>query len=368
MSALDEGDRSALLDEQYELKDAQARWGMVAVALSTAGTLIKPALFAAPIGVAGIAIGALKRKEYALDRALADPPRFDFETGTRAKRRRYVPGSLGSDRLSVSADNAAIATLRASAYLEAAVRADERAQGARLRDRDDLASWHLEEHEVLMVRARQASAEMADALDSLGVIWVAAVYEAGAAEVAVPVVRRAERVPEEALDAMHRAGMVTTDLDLSFVTPAGVSPRAEVLVFADVAFETAESSRRLARSARRVARRPIELPSTTRLMIPPVATEAYVAGRRAGERGRFAESRQMLARAADLGSPDAMFELAALSREQGDSAGARRWLDMAAARAEPVVRFESERLLAPPLDLPELPPPPRQLDKGDDAD
>lgn len=93
MASLPEEDKPSLLDEQKSLKDAQATWGGTLGVLSAlVGVALSPAAAAAPIAIGSVLVAVLKRKQNAVDGILADPPRFDYETATRAHRQRYVLG------------------------------------------------------------------------------------------------------------------------------------------------------------------------------------------------------------------------------------------------------------------------------------
>jgi hypothetical protein len=369
MSALREEDEPALLDEQQALKVAQSSWLGVMGVLSGLSTTVDPQLLALPIGVGSVAIAVLKRKQYAVERVLADPPRHDYTTETRARRRRYVPGAFGEDRLGLAIDQAAIATLRATAYMDAAVRADERSQGARGDGADERAEWQLSQAHWLMDNAKARSAEMASALDVLSMAWTAHAADSRLGEVLVPDVAPGRELPSRAHDTLRRVGLVVDDLDLSADPSAaaehyaaGIRPRT----FLDSAIESAQSTRALAGRAEQVAGRPGGLGSLAeRRGLPVSIAEDYRRGLSAREAGDLAEAQQYMLRAAEGGSADAMFELGAIAGSRGDQQEARRWLDMAAERNPPQLKIVFESLEGPPAS-PRLPMPQELGDGPDD--
>lgn len=97
MGALAEEDRPRLEHERYSLKKAQVTWGGTLGVLSAGGMAFGPQVAALPVAVGSVCLAVLRRKEIAVEMALNDPPRSDWEIATRARRRRYVPGALGED-------------------------------------------------------------------------------------------------------------------------------------------------------------------------------------------------------------------------------------------------------------------------------
>lgn len=170
-----------------------------------------------------ISLTVLRRKQNAVERILADPPRFDYETSTRARRRRYIPGALGDDRLADATDQAALATLRAAAYLEASVRADKRSQGARIAGRANLVNWHLEEAHQLLEAGRKWSGQMAVALNVLAVTWAAFAVDSDLDGTPLPVEIPEGGLPLQGLESLARTGLVVNDLDLSIGGTGGNS-------------------------------------------------------------------------------------------------------------------------------------------------
>lgn len=359
MGGLAAEDRPRLEREQYSLKEAQVTWGGTLGVLSAAGMAFGPQIAALPFAVGSICIAVLKRKELAVEMALNDPPRSDWGTATRAHRRRYVPGALGDDRLAVATDQAAIATLRATAYLEASVRAEERAQGARLAGRSDFVAQQLEQASKLFELAMSWSGEMAASLNTLAVSWAAYVVDSELDGRPLPAITADIVLPSAGNEAFRRTRLVTADLRLEIGRPedvqlvAGGPGRNTV---GDVAIESAESTRQLSRSAGEVAMGRRALPRRIAVepdLIIPTSTNLLL---EAGDRER---TRRRLIQAAERGSPDAMFNLGALARADGDRAEARAWFNRAAATAAPVsprhYRLEvkradddSQRLLSPP--------------------
>ncbi len=243
-----------LLDEQQSLKDAQATWGGTVGVLSI-GLAFNPLVVALPLAVGAISIAVLKRKQNAVERILADPPRFDYETSTRARRRRYISGVLGDDQLAVAIDQAALATLRAAAYLEASVRADERSQGARVAGRIDLVDWHLEEARHLFEIGKKWSGEMSVSLNVLAVTWAAFAVDSELDDAPLPAEISEGSMPPQALESLGQAGLVVSDLDLSIGRPEEtrvvLAPGRSTV--GDIALDSATTTRALAWSAGKIA-------------------------------------------------------------------------------------------------------------------
>jgi TPR repeat protein len=305
-----------------------------------------------------------------VERALADPPRFDYETSTRSHRRRYVSGALGDDRLAAAIDQAALATLRATAYLEASVRADERSQGARIDGRADLAAWHLAEARQLFEIGREWSGEMAVTLNVLAASWAAFAVDSDLDGVPLPADVLEEDLPPQAREALSRTGLVVGDLDLSIGGPeeARVLRAAGRSTVGAVALDSAVATRALALSAGKAAGDARALPR--RIFDEPGAalvTGDFLQAERARQRGDLIEAHQYLLQAADRGSVSAMFEIGVVAHEMGDIAQAREWLDRAATLAAPLPSVEYKAALK---QLPEgygLLPPPKGIEgPGDD--
>jgi hypothetical protein len=368
VAALREEDVPALLDEQHSLKDAQASWAGTSGVLSSVSYFVDPAFLALPIAVGAIAITMLKRKQNAVERVLADPPRFDYQRATRARRRRYIPGTLGSSPLAAATDQAAIATLRAAAYLEASVRADERSQGARIDGHIDLVDWHFEEAQGLFEVAQEWSGEMALALDMLAISWAAFAVDSPIVGTPAPEQLVVGDLLTEARDAVGRTGLVTRDLDFSVTQAEAARAFAErrASTIGDIAVRSAESTRALARSAdevsegrRRMPRRTFELGRSLQQAkgLPRAMT--------GGDEDADRVERQLLLEAEE-GSPDAMFDLGMAAQRRSDHSKAREWLARAAALSVPpatdlyldeiVGLSEEGRLVVAPERAPELTP------------
>lgn len=360
MGALRDEDKPDLLDEQKSLKDAQAKWGGTTAILSVIGAaIIAPAFIVLPVSVAAISVTVLRLKQNSVERLLADPPRFDYATGTQAHRRRYVPGALGSDPLAIATDQAAIATLRATAYFEAAVRADERSQGARIDGRADLAEWQLAMARNLFERGRKWSGEMAISLDALAVTFAAFAVGSPLDEAPLP-----DAIPEgdlsgQAREALSRVGLAIAGLDLSVGRPeeTRIALGEGRSTVGQVALESAIATRDLARSANEVAAGERALPRGTMRELESPLRE----GHQRSAIARFdPEDRERLLPAAERGSVDAMFQLGALAHEGGDREEARRWLGRAAELSAPreprsymleVKKWDEQQLPASPKEL-----------------
>jgi hypothetical protein len=330
VSHLPEDEKPGLLDELASLKTAGVTWTGTLAALGELGQMgVSHLIVGPPLIVGTICLTVMRRKRIAVERLLADPPRLDFETGTRARRRRYVAGTLGDDRLAVATDEAAIATLRAAAYFEAAVRADERSQGAAIEGRAELAGQQLGQSRRLLEMGHMWSGEMAVALNAFAQSWAAYAVESELDDLALPEADLPPReLPPEAREALDRTGLVVGDLDLRVGWPAELDRRALVdASTGDLAIEAARTTRTLSWSARRVARGRRALP--VRIgeaeALPPLLLPA----------DDVAEVEQRLLPVAEDGSADAMFELGSLAHDRGDRVEAAKWLERAARASAP---------------------------------
>lgn len=354
MSNLPENEEPGLLDEQASLKTSGITWKGTMAALGGLGQMgVPPFVIGPPLVVGAICWTVVERKRIAVERLLADPPRLDFETGTRARRRRYVAGTLGDDRLAVATDEAAIATLRAAAYFEAAVRADERSQGAALEGQAGLAEWQLGLSRRLLELGQMWSGEMAVALNAFAQSWAAYAVESELDTLALPEADLPPReLPPEAREALDRTGLVVGDLDLTIGWPTELDRQALAgASTGDLAIEAARATRTVSLSTRRVAGGRRALPERTGEdealpSLLPSPDDVAVVERR-------------LLPAAEGGSADAMFELGSLAHDRGDRAEAREWLERAARASAPRPRGvflaearewteRAERELSPP--------------------
>lgn len=167
MPQLRDEDKPTLLDEQMSLRKAQVGWAAV-----LAGTApFTSHVMHLPSALCGVMIALLKRQEIAVDRALTDPARNDFETSTRSRPRRYFTGHLGRSPLAVAVDEAAEAILRTASHFEAMVRADERALGARARGAGTTEAQRRGEAERFVAKARLSQADMAARVAFVGRWW-----------------------------------------------------------------------------------------------------------------------------------------------------------------------------------------------------
>lgn len=358
MSHLPESEEPGLLDEQASLKIAGVTWKGTMAALGGLGEMGVPHFILGPSLIVGaICWTVVERKRVAVERLLADPPRLDFETGTRARRRRYVAGTLGDDRLAVATDEAAIATLRAAAYFEAAVRADERSQGAALEGRAELAEWQLGQSRRLLEMGQMWSGEMAVALNAFAQSWAAYAVESELDTLALPEADLPPReLPPETRAALDRTGLVVGDLDLGIGWPTELDRQALIgTSTGDLAIEAARTTRTVSRSTRRVAGGRRALPERTGEdeALPPLLPAADgVAG-----------VEQRLLPAAERGSADAMFELGSLAHNRGDRGDAREWFERAARASAPRPRsvFLAESREWKERTERELPPPSEEM-------
>lgn len=107
------------------------------VAVLAAGT----APFTVPVGlVAAVFAYSFRKRKAACDAIIDDPPRQDFHAATRPQRGWFKPEALAGQLTEVQIELAR-ELAEGDALLRAAVRADERAQGAVIAGRFDLAEW-----------------------------------------------------------------------------------------------------------------------------------------------------------------------------------------------------------------------------------
>lgn len=153
MGSTDPAVRQPLLDEQLEWQKANVVYGAAAKLWAGVGTTVGGA--GAALGVTqAIAAGAgsfipvavltliavrARYRDVTIEHRLNDPPRLDFETSTHPRRRSFRPEALGDTPLERAAKPFLMAALMADARMEASVRAEERALGARESGRPDLA-------------------------------------------------------------------------------------------------------------------------------------------------------------------------------------------------------------------------------------
>jgi TPR repeat protein len=348
--SLSDEEKPALLDEQQRLKNLRVTWtawlaafGYIAAEVTTAPTLIGPL-----VGVSIVSRVVIERQLNANERALADPPRDDFQTRTKAHRRRYRAGFLGDSSLSRAADGSAIAALQVVSYREAAVRADERAQGAALAGRDDLEQSHMVEAMRLMERSRSCERLLAATLDVLGMAWADAIAsEPQLRDREVPPSGGTVNVPPQAWEALQSTGLVTTDLEVdkiamppNLMVEVGAVPKSLL----GLAVATAQSTHALALAAARVATRSEDLHVQLAVLAGSrrMMSEQYERALQAWDAGDQDNAVALMRSAAEAGSPDAMFELGALAEDQGDNQAAQRWLRMATEHNVPQVPQEHD--------------------------
>jgi hypothetical protein len=326
MPFTDPREKPALLQERMEIQNCQADWLGVIAATSAMAAVINPLLATLPPALASVFVISLKRQENGIARVLDDPPRQDYTTETRARSRRYLTGQFGDSDLAIATDAAVISTLRVTAYLEAAVRADERAQGAELAGDETSFRLRTEEALVFRERARAADADRVVWLDALSVTWAdwASGVEAGEAR-DLEVEDQGHVAFQGILASGRMAGMVISDL--YFANPEdqreAVPPR--------IVLQAVGSTRKLARSAEAFfadARTPLASRFATRQR-EPALPEGYQRGLMARERGELQAAEAWFREAASAGSGDAMFELGSLAIQMDKPLKAREWFGRA---------------------------------------
>jgi hypothetical protein len=237
--------------------------------------------------------------------------------------------------LAVATDAAVVATLRVAAYLEASVRADERAQGAEAAREEGVARTRLEEAFIFRERARAAEADRAIWLDALSVTWADWATAPGVFE--PPVAREPARLDIRPLyrAAASRAGMVISKLSLPQPEPAEARQGPTAIL------EAVSSAKKLARSSEVFFR---DAPSTlagdfVARRREPALPEGYQQGVIAREEGDLERAESLLIGAANAGSTDAMYELGSIAMLREDLTGARKWF----RRAMDLTRAELRR-------------------------
>jgi hypothetical protein len=356
---LPDADKPPLLDERAGIKKTRGWWAGLAAATAP----VSLHTFGIPSAVCGVMIAVLEIQLAGVERALDDPASDDVYTTTRARPRRYRPGALGDDPIARATDAAAVAVLRYAGHLEAVVRADERAQGARLRGLRKVETERLLEAERLLEQTRSAVLDAAQALDTLSIRWATVLGRpelyAGASDVrTVAAVQRAlmelaSRPPPE---------LAGTGLDLEGLRHVEISEYALMTNVEDGVVGSAESSWTLARTMaatpdRISGARPIDVTELHRLR-PPEAREGwtlldkleappvsppeweYLQGVRARDKGRISEAERAFLSAAEESEPASMFELGMLDLARNAEASAESWFRQSASMSYPDAAFQ----------------------------
>jgi hypothetical protein len=213
--------KPALLDEIANIEKHQATWTLIAVLTGAAGGLLVAPLAAGIVGPPAVCIYILQRDKIDTNRILNDPPRPDFRVPVRARRRRFESAHMQTPIDRATAEFAE-AVLERSAHVEAAVRADERAQAALAAA--DAASYR--QRLIEGQRATERAAELVDrvtrASDGLAEAWATNVrFLEDALD---PAARRSLTagmrgeidavavLPPAAHEYVRRTGLVTRDL------------------------------------------------------------------------------------------------------------------------------------------------------------
>jgi uncharacterized protein YegP (UPF0339 family) len=269
MPQVTEAAEPALLDERENAQNLLATWTTVGIGM-TYGASQNALVFGLPAALCALMGLTTKKHINALQRALDDPPRADYLVPTRKGHRRFDPAPLGDSSLARTTAGAVREILETSALLDAAVRAEERAQGAQLAEAGDAQALRATEAQRLMRRALASHANLATALTPLAFEWQSLSQD-------LPEVQ----TPELSLDA----DAITVDLlrDLpedsqrlvreTGLSVAGIDTRAQVLAeqvrrpLRESVTRISTQTSQLAASASRVAalpesvvqREPIEL-------------------------------------------------------------------------------------------------------------
>jgi hypothetical protein len=135
-------EKQPFLDERLQAEQVAEGWTLMAafsggLAVLLAGT----APVTVPVGlIAAVFAYSFRKRKAACDAVIDDPPRYDYQVNTRPQRGWFKPEAL-TGRLTEAQIALASELAEGDALLRAAVRADERAQGAYLDGRLDLADW-----------------------------------------------------------------------------------------------------------------------------------------------------------------------------------------------------------------------------------
>jgi tetratricopeptide (TPR) repeat protein len=350
---LSDADKPALLDEQAAIKKAQAKWaGVAALTLPIAAHLAF-----IPQAICGTIIATLQAQQAGVDRALADPPRDDFEVKTHARPRRYRPGMLGDDPLAMATDASALAILRYAAHLEAVVRADERSQGAERRGRHDLQDERLLEAERLIGQMQAAEREASQALRTLSLRWAPLAGQPRIGR-ATAQSRSAHRAVQVLADEPP-PNLAATGIDLDLLRHATfLESDASTETLEDGIIESAETSWNLSRQMsvtaerldtsrpmadRKQSGKPASLATLAVLDRAPELPQArrrYLRGTFERAMGRTSDAEAEFLVAAEQAEPAAMFELGMIAAGRGSSADADRWFARAALDEDPDALFQ----------------------------
>jgi hypothetical protein len=149
-----------LLDDIAEIQKQQALWVLLGATAGPGAAAMLGPVGLVISGVAALLVYVLEINKIDVDRALNDPPRPDFAVRVRARRRRFDPSHMQSP-IELAAGRFADGVLDLSAYLEAAVRADERAQTATRVAEFDQQQARLFEGQRATARAAEAGERVA---------------------------------------------------------------------------------------------------------------------------------------------------------------------------------------------------------------
>ena len=171
-------------------------------------------------GVAALLVYVLEINKIDANRILDDPPRPDFSVPVRARRRRFDPSGMQSP-IEVAAGRFASGVLDLAAYLEAAVRADERGQAAEAAEKFGQQEARLFEGERATERAAETGERVASDAFELAITLASdpdlAAFVPAIRQMVADLPVRDERqmtatFSPEALAYVHRTGLVTSYL------------------------------------------------------------------------------------------------------------------------------------------------------------
>jgi hypothetical protein len=210
-----------LLDDIADIQKQQALWVLLGATAGPGTAAVIGPVGLVIAGVAALLVYVLEINKIDVNRILDDPPRPDFSIPVRARRRRFDPSGMQSP-IEAAAGRFASGVLDLAAYLEAAVRADERGQAAETAEEFGQQRARLFEGERAAERAAETGVqvasdafELADALASSPDLDA---FVPQIRQVTADLIERNQRqvlptFSAETLAYVHRTGLVTRRLD-----------------------------------------------------------------------------------------------------------------------------------------------------------
>lgn len=284
MPQLNDDAKPALLNERLAVKNQRTTWTALTGAMTFGATHVPP-IFILPATLCAIMGIVAARQIHALERALDDPPRDDYLVPTRKGFRHFNPTALGTSPLAISTANAARETLEVSSLLDAAVRAEERALGARNANEPLAEERRSVEAKRLLLRAARSHGHLADAMSSLAEQWDS--WGRSALSISRPrplpddqevTIDGIAPLPDDARQLLKETGLSIDDVNTSITVPAEAIQRPLSFIASRIprqSTEIAESASRIAAlpesaiSVNRPARDAVRANKPPRMSVPP---------------------------------------------------------------------------------------------------